>query len=518
MAYAYDYFISDHLGNVRTVLTEQQLVNKYPAATLEDSRVATEKNYYEIDDGRRVAKNLTGATQSSFEDKLYRTNGGTNEKTGLGITLKVMAGDQVYIKAESFYQKPSGSLGNPLPLLLTELANAFIGTPVIAASGKSISEGTISSAPGSASLSDFLNNNRTQPDGQTPRAYVNWVLFDEQFRFVTGGTDPVNSNGGYKLHDAFISSPVQITKNGYLFVYCSNESNLNVFFDNLQLTHVQGHLQQEDTYYPYGMGIAALSSQAANGLQNGFKYNGISEEDNFDLGLYDAYYRTLDPQIGRWWQIDPANQFASPYLSMGNNPVNYIDPEGDFILNIDPGILIQLTKDLFSGGQLPEVVIKASRIPFGEMLMHFATNDFVNIASSSNLLFHVSRLSQLQGPIQPNNYPGLNPSNALFTHYETPDDKARQAFVDYYKDVDFEHGQLMQPRSSFWDFFGSRKALNGLYVGADGYPLPFEQQAIQRQADYDVALFSMIDVLGELELPLQFHHFATNKNKFWTPG
>ena len=32
---------------VRTVLTDQQLVNKYPAATLEDSRVAGEKNYYD---------------------------------------------------------------------------------------------------------------------------------------------------------------------------------------------------------------------------------------------------------------------------------------------------------------------------------------------------------------------------------------------------------------------------------------------------------------------------------------
>lgn len=81
------------------------------------------------------------------------------------------------------------------------------------------------------------------------------------------------------------------------------------------------------------MGIAALSSKAANGLQNGYKYNGIAEEDNFDLDLYDAYYRTLDPQIGRWWQTDPYNEFASPYLSMGNNPVNYTDPSGSFVFS-----------------------------------------------------------------------------------------------------------------------------------------------------------------------------------------
>ncbi|MCK9220861.1 MAG: DUF2778 domain-containing protein [Bacteroidales bacterium] len=35
-----------------------------------------------------------------------------------------------------------------------------------------------------------------------------------------------------------------------------------------------------------------------------------------------------DPQIGRWHVTDPANQYFSPYLAMGNNPVNSIDPTG----------------------------------------------------------------------------------------------------------------------------------------------------------------------------------------------
>ena len=40
-------------------------------------------------------------------------------------------------------------------------------------------------------------------------------------------------------------------------------------------------------------------------MANKFKYNGI--ELNEDLGVedYDAHFRTLDPQTGRWWQIDP---------------------------------------------------------------------------------------------------------------------------------------------------------------------------------------------------------------------
>jgi len=39
-----------------------------------------------------------------------------------------------------------------------------------------------------------------------------------------------------------------------------------------------------------------------------------------------------DASLGRWFGTDPQNQFASPYLAMGNNPVNGIDPDGEFFI------------------------------------------------------------------------------------------------------------------------------------------------------------------------------------------
>ena len=54
--------------------------------------------------------------------------------------------------------------------------------------------------------------------------------------------------------------------------------------------------------------------------------------NDFDLNLNCARYRTYDPTIGRWYQIDPkAEDFYSlaPYNNNENNPISNADPNGD---------------------------------------------------------------------------------------------------------------------------------------------------------------------------------------------
>lgn len=74
------------------------------------------------------------------------------------------------------------------------------------------------------------------------------------------------------------------------------------------------------------------SYRRENATSNQYKFNGIEEQDELDLNVYGAFFRTMDPTIGRWWQIDPkAEGYLSwtPFNAMGNNPVLIMDPLGD---------------------------------------------------------------------------------------------------------------------------------------------------------------------------------------------
>ncbi|ATL45729.1 hypothetical protein COR50_00340 [Chitinophaga caeni] len=122
-----------------------------------------------------------------------------------------------------------------------------------------------------------------------------------------------------------------VPKNGYLYVYVSNVTpNIDVFFDNLQVTHEKGALVEETHYYPFGLVVAGISSKAAGSLENKKKYNGIEYESSFDLNIGETFFRTHDPQLGRWRQIDPKPDYSErPYSAMSNNPLLRSDPLGD---------------------------------------------------------------------------------------------------------------------------------------------------------------------------------------------
>jgi len=355
--FVFDYFLKDHLSNIRAVITDEQRIDHYPTATLEGSGagspVEQEKTYYDINPVNVVDKpgnmpdysndNLTNnpntyGDKNATSQKMYVLNAANNNRTGLSRVLKVMAGDNINILAKSYYQY-SGTATNSY-FSANDLITSFLS--VVAGGGTAASHGAtpaiLEADPSLITpLTNFTTNNPINSVNNV-KAGISYIIFDDHFKYAGCGFNPVNNGAsdGVKSHAL---TNINIPKNGYIYIYCSNESNVNVFFDNLEVVHTRGPLLEETNYYPFGLTMTGISSKALvfGGAENKYKFNNGNElqskefSDGSGLELYDAKNRMYDPQTGRFGRIDPMSDFnasSSPYTFAGNNPLLYNDPLG----------------------------------------------------------------------------------------------------------------------------------------------------------------------------------------------
>ncbi|MBR8534953.1 RHS repeat-associated core domain-containing protein [Carboxylicivirga sediminis] len=78
-------------------------------------------------------------------------------------------------------------------------------------------------------------------------------------------------------------------------------------------------------YYPFGWEMKGRLFEGTN-YRYGYQGQFAERDEETDYNHFEA--RLWDSRIGRWLTTDPAGQFASPYLGMGNNPLMGIDPDG----------------------------------------------------------------------------------------------------------------------------------------------------------------------------------------------
>ena len=206
-------------------------------------------------------------------------------------------------------------------------------------------------------IESFMEDPSHPNDPLRPKAYLNWVLLDDQ------GLQPVAGAFGKvqvpeitgveekKLLQLAGGDYIDIPVNGFLYVFLSNESKGNVYFDDIRIEHIRGPLLEETHYYPFGLKMAGISSKAFGGVENRFKYNGKELQanefsDGSGLEWTDYGARLYDAQLGRWHLADPIAekyQNFSPYNYVANNPIKYIDPDGKIIRDKDGNIVVTTT-------------------------------------------------------------------------------------------------------------------------------------------------------------------------------
>ncbi len=328
---SYFYEVKDHLGNVRVVIGGRDSVNYL--ATMEDERVAEEIQYFSGINSLPLGSYLNHTSDSIVPgaNRSVRINnvldGAAAQPIGGGISLRVFPGDTVHAKIQAKYLAGTGSQTNVIPLLAGYLAAAF-GLPSGGEGISNIFDVTDQASFAGLAAWDDMDENQ-------PKQYLNYLLYDDDFNLIDFGFDQVSEQARIPTDTSAMAShlfeelsvEITTTKPGFVYIYFSNEDERNVtaYFDDMDVNHIYGNIAVATDNYPFGL---AMESRKLERKYWRHGYQGAYAEKDEETNWNAFQLRMYDPVIGRWLSTDPYGQYPSPYLGMGNDPVNGIDPDG----------------------------------------------------------------------------------------------------------------------------------------------------------------------------------------------
>jgi len=417
----FDYFERDHLGNTRVILTDQRDTAQYVATMESAYRAKENKLFYNIPASSYARSAASGypvdLTTTNPNDSVIKVNGG-GQKVGPAIILKVMSGDRVTVATNYYFNASGVTIGQQLSA--TDIVNS-LAAGIVSLSGAThgtLADLTGPSTPLTSPLTSFITNNNGNASGK-PNAYLNWILLDNQFGYVStngqsGAMQVANAGttGGGGLQSP-LGTTVNVKTSGYLYIYVSNATpNWDVFFDNVSVMHYVGPMVEENHYYPFGLTMAGISDIALKGNYPENKYRFQKQElqskefsDGSGLEVYEFKYRFDDPQTGRFWQIDPLTDsfpHNSGYAFSENKVTGHIELEGlESVPFLDPKQAIyQAGADIVkAGGRLLDAV--SGKLEGGVTFFH---NIFTTKGGMASVSSETTYSASLSGSFHASDY------------------------------------------------------------------------------------------------------------------
>ncbi len=320
----YEYFVKDHLGNVRQVIRNPE--TELLMATMELGNAEEEEQYFDQLQASRQLGPEHNVTPGG--DRVAWLNAGRGRILGPARTQEVQNGGKVRLSVHGKYEVPGKE-----SLSAGAVADWGSKTTLIEDLLEFSTVTTRSASPNAVTVLNILDILiKDLQQKEAPESYMMYALYDADSMLYETGKEVLTKNAANQ-HEV-LEKELYIAKDGYMEAFLVNETEEDVWFDNFTIMSEGPLIVQETHYDPWGLELTGLGYQYGGIKVNKYLYNGKELLEDLNLNLYDYGARMYDPVIGRWSVIDKLADDVmqvdkSPYQYGWNNPVNLTDPDGN---------------------------------------------------------------------------------------------------------------------------------------------------------------------------------------------
>lgn len=342
VAFYDEYSITDYQNSVRAVKRTKKDTSVY-AITNELAASVAENAIAMVDPTRTpkpVGYPVDGTTNPN--DYVAKLNAGT-ARVGPGVVIRVMAGDTIQVVCKAFYKSAAASTSaSTSAVMASAIVAAFAGSGPVDGVHSGTGAGSPITTLTGTGYDQILAQDPDQDLADKPKAYLKVLAYGDDFS-LSNNTVVRQVQGTPDAMQNLVVNKFAVKKTGFVIVFPSNESAVDVYFDNMIITHFTGPLVDVSHYYPLGLKMAGISSSAfAKGVysQNKMLYTGkelqtAEFKDGTGLELYDMGARMYDAQLGMFRSPDRlADKYSSlsPFIYGAANPARFSDPTGDSLI------------------------------------------------------------------------------------------------------------------------------------------------------------------------------------------